>query len=206
MVVSVPYSTSSSINKTTITCGGSKPNLNFAPAAPATACPLQFNVNVEETSQKQAIEKREAYTGALISLLQECEGNNIEPLQNCGNNTGDEQKKSHLGVMRFKLTLGPVHQGRMGAPQSIFKSHSLSAMTLEFKKECGINSVLQSLSSLDKVGHLNDSAQSGKLELDHNIQLQNQSHILLRGKNHLDAKKCLELEPNSTQTQILTNF
>lgn len=87
-----------------------------------------------------------------------------------------------------------------GAPQLIFKSHSLSAMTLEFKKECGINSVLQSLSSLDKVGHLNDSAQSGKLELDHNIQLQNQSHILLRGKNHLDAKKCLELEPNSTQT------
>lgn len=49
MVESVPYS----VNKTTITCGGSQPTLNYAPAAPATASSSQFNVNDVETNKKQ---------------------------------------------------------------------------------------------------------------------------------------------------------
>nr|XP_048324626.1 palmitoyl-acyl carrier protein thioesterase, chloroplastic-like [Ziziphus jujuba var. spinosa] len=72
------------------------------------------------------------------------------------------------------------------APDSILETHKLSAMTLEFWKECGMNSCLQSLSALatkDELPHRSTQNYKGvELELDHTIRLENQPQILLKGR------------------------
>ncbi|XP_060670494.1 palmitoyl-acyl carrier protein thioesterase, chloroplastic-like [Ziziphus jujuba] len=79
-----------------------------------------------------------------------------------------------------------VRTGLVSAPDSILETHKLSAMTLEFWKECGMNSCLQSLSALatkDELPHRSTQNYKGvELELDHTIRLENQPQILLKGR------------------------
>lgn len=64
-------------------------------------------------------------------------------------------------------------------PHWILESKKMTSITLEFKKECGINSVLQSLCALScRKG----CTESEGIELEHTIRLQNQSHVILRGR------------------------
>lgn len=69
-------------------------------------------------------------------------------------------------------------------------------MNLEFRKECGLNSVVQSLSAIAKYGP-NQAAQYSvqtdqRIELDHTIRLENESNILLKGRTIWIPKKCLQ--------------
>ncbi|KAH7547328.1 hypothetical protein FEM48_Zijuj01G0298100 [Ziziphus jujuba var. spinosa] len=63
-------------------------------------------------------------------------------------------------------------------PHWILESQKLSSITLEFRKECGMNTVLQSLCSVARDG----SPKCEGVELEHTICLEKQSHILLRGR------------------------
>lgn len=64
------------------------------------------------------------------------------------------------------------------APQSILESHELFGMTLEYRRECGKDSVLQSLTSVSDAGSL---AQSGRIECQHLLRLEDGAEIV-RGR------------------------
>ena len=61
-------------------------------------------------------------------------------------------------------------------PNSILETHDLCALMLEFRKECGRNTSMQSLSSVSK-----EADKGVLLELDHSLRLENGSE-LLRGR------------------------
>ncbi|KAF3450967.1 hypothetical protein FNV43_RR07056 [Rhamnella rubrinervis] len=52
-----------------------------------------------------------------------------------------------------------IRTGLLSAPRWILETHKLSAMNLEFRKECGLESVVQSLSAISKHGP-NQAAQT----------------------------------------------
>ncbi|KAK7292095.1 hypothetical protein RIF29_07782 [Crotalaria pallida] len=72
------------------------------------------------------------------------------------------------------------------APQSILESHELSAMTLEYRRECGRDSVLQSLTAVSgaDVGNL---AHSGHVECKHLLRLEDGAEIV-RGRTEWRPK------------------
>ncbi|OIV99944.1 hypothetical protein TanjilG_26282 [Lupinus angustifolius] len=72
------------------------------------------------------------------------------------------------------------------APQSILESHELSAMTLEYRRECGRDSVLQSLTAVSEtdVGNL---AHGGHVECKHLLRLENGAEIV-RGRTEWRPK------------------
>ncbi|XP_048323349.1 palmitoyl-acyl carrier protein thioesterase, chloroplastic [Ziziphus jujuba] len=64
-------------------------------------------------------------------------------------------------------------------PHWILESRKMTSITLEFMKECGMDSVLESLCAFScRAG----CTKSEGIELEHTIRLQNQSHIILRGR------------------------
>ncbi|XP_015869379.1 palmitoyl-acyl carrier protein thioesterase, chloroplastic [Ziziphus jujuba] len=70
------------------------------------------------------------------------------------------------------------------APRWILETHELSIMTLEFQKECGMNTSLQSLSAVanrDDHRHHNNK-HNDEVELEHTIRVENESQILLKGR------------------------
>ncbi|KAL4398463.1 hypothetical protein AHAS_Ahas01G0294400 [Arachis hypogaea] len=72
------------------------------------------------------------------------------------------------------------------APQPILESHELSAMTLEYRRECGRDSVLQSLTAVSAadVGNL---AHRGQLECKHLLRLEDGAEIV-RGRTEWRPK------------------
>ncbi|XP_050286321.1 palmitoyl-acyl carrier protein thioesterase, chloroplastic-like [Quercus robur] len=79
------------------------------------------------------------------------------------------------------------------APRSILASHNLSVMTLEYRKECGWNSILQSLTKLKKDG-TSHTTEDGGVEFDHLLRAEDGSEIL-RGRTKWlpkNSKKCSE--------------
>ncbi|KAE9609685.1 hypothetical protein Lal_00006380 [Lupinus albus] len=72
------------------------------------------------------------------------------------------------------------------APQSILESHELSAMTLEYRRECGRESVLQSLTAVSSadVGNL---AHGGHVECKHLLRLEDGAEIV-RGRTEWRPK------------------
>ena len=66
------------------------------------------------------------------------------------------------------------------APQEILESHELSTLTLEYRRECGRDSVLQSLTAVSgaDVGNL---ALSGNVECKHLLRLEEGAEIV-RGR------------------------
>lgn len=63
------------------------------------------------------------------------------------------------------------------APQAILESHELCGMTMDYRRECGKDSVLQSLTAVSdaNVGNL---AQSGHIECKHLLRLEDGAEIV----------------------------
>ncbi|XP_021741595.1 palmitoyl-acyl carrier protein thioesterase, chloroplastic-like [Chenopodium quinoa] len=72
------------------------------------------------------------------------------------------------------------------APQSILETHELSGMTLEYRRECGKNNVISSLTSVSgaSVGGLQDS---GNVECQHLLRLEDGSEVV-RGRTEWRPK------------------
>lgn len=81
------------------------------------------------------------------------------------------------------------------APQSILESHELCSMTLEYRRECGRDSVLQSLTAVSSadVGNL---ALSGGLECKHLLRLEDGAEIV-RGRTEWRPKHPNNLGANN---------
>ncbi|KAF7806334.1 palmitoyl-acyl carrier protein thioesterase, chloroplastic-like [Senna tora] len=81
------------------------------------------------------------------------------------------------------------------APQPILESHELCAMTLEYRRECGRDSVLQSLTAVSSadVGNL---AQSGGVECKHLLRLEDGAEIV-RGRTGWRPKHSNNLGSNN---------
>lgn len=62
------------------------------------------------------------------------------------------------------------------APLSILESHELSAMTLEYRRECGRDSVLQSLTAVSGTGA--DNLECGNVECQHLLRLEGGAEIV----------------------------
>ncbi|NP_001292949.1 palmitoyl-acyl carrier protein thioesterase, chloroplastic-like [Jatropha curcas] len=60
---------------------------------------------------------------------------------------------------------------------SLVQHHKLSAITLEYRKECDMNSILQSLSRIVKNGGNDSTDKNNVIELDHFLLLENGSEI-----------------------------
>ncbi|KAK7854119.1 palmitoyl-acyl carrier protein thioesterase [Quercus suber] len=65
-------------------------------------------------------------------------------------------------------------------PRSILESYNLSVMTLEYRKECGRDSILQSLTAFNKDG-TDHFAEDEGVEFDHVLRLEDGAEIL-RGR------------------------
>ncbi|CAO2841426.1 unnamed protein product [Amaranthus hypochondriacus] len=72
------------------------------------------------------------------------------------------------------------------APQSILETHELSSMTLEYRRECGRDNVLQSLTAVSgaNVGGLQDS---GNVECQHLLRLEDGAEVV-RGRTEWRPK------------------
>ncbi|KAF9690048.1 hypothetical protein SADUNF_Sadunf01G0155400 [Salix dunnii] len=66
-------------------------------------------------------------------------------------------------------------------PHSLMERYDLNAMTLEYKKECDMDSVLQSLSKMVSEGNTDSFSANKAVEYDHLLRLQNGREIL-RGR------------------------
>ncbi|OUZ99683.1 Acyl-ACP thioesterase [Macleaya cordata] len=67
------------------------------------------------------------------------------------------------------------------APPSILKSHELFSMTLEYRKECGMDNVLKSLTAVFGDVIVSGSVETGGVECEHMLLLENGGEIL-RGR------------------------
>ena len=72
------------------------------------------------------------------------------------------------------------------APQPILESHELSSMTLEYRRECGRDSVLDSLTAVSGAD-MGNLAHSGHVECKHLLRLENGAEIV-RGRTEWRPK------------------
>ncbi|KAK7347442.1 hypothetical protein VNO80_21972 [Phaseolus coccineus] len=72
------------------------------------------------------------------------------------------------------------------APQPILESHELSSMTLEYRRECGRDSVLDSLTAVSGA-NISNLADSGYVECKHLLRLENGAEIV-RGRTEWRPK------------------
>ncbi|KAI4335804.1 hypothetical protein L6164_014413 [Bauhinia variegata] len=73
------------------------------------------------------------------------------------------------------------------APQSILESHELVSMTLEYRRECGRDSVLQSLTAVSGAD-VGDLTHSGQVECKHLLRLEDGAEIV-RGRTEWRPKQ-----------------
>ncbi|XP_022755076.1 palmitoyl-acyl carrier protein thioesterase, chloroplastic-like isoform X2 [Durio zibethinus] len=79
-----------------------------------------------------------------------------------------------------------VHKGLTSAPLPILETHELSSMTLEYRRECGRDSVLQSLTAVSDYGAGN-LENFGEIECQHLLRLEEGPEIL-RGRTQWRPK------------------
>ncbi|KAE8687512.1 Palmitoyl-acyl carrier protein thioesterase [Hibiscus syriacus] len=72
------------------------------------------------------------------------------------------------------------------APLAVLESHELSSMTLEYRRECGRDSVLRSLTTVSDSG-VGDLAKAGEIECQHLLRLEEGSEIV-RGRTQWRPK------------------
>lgn len=72
------------------------------------------------------------------------------------------------------------------APLPILESHELSSLTLEYRRECGRDSVLQSLTAVSNAG-IGDLGTAGGVECQHLLRLENGAEIV-RGRTEWRPK------------------
>lgn len=73
------------------------------------------------------------------------------------------------------------------APLPLLESHELSAITLEYRRECGRDSVLQSLTAVSDGGGIGNLANSGGIECRHLLRLEDRAEIV-RGRTEWRPK------------------
>ncbi|CAN1215120.1 Palmitoyl-acyl carrier protein thioesterase, chloroplastic [Linum perenne] len=74
------------------------------------------------------------------------------------------------------------------APVEILESHELSSMTLEYRRECGKDSVLQSLTAVSGTG-IGSIGSAGDIECQHLLRLEEGAEIV-RGRTEWKPKYC----------------
>ncbi|KAJ0006897.1 hypothetical protein Pint_29920 [Pistacia integerrima] len=87
------------------------------------------------------------------------------------------QHVNHIKLVNYVLE---------GVPPSIVESHELCAMTLEYRKECSLDSVLQSLSKLNR----NQLIYDQEIEFEHSLSLECRLEIV-RGRSRWRKKLCV---------------
>ena len=71
------------------------------------------------------------------------------------------------------------------APRSILESHKLYVMTLEFQKECGRNSMMQSLTAINRAGTNSHSTEDEGVKFDHSLPTYEDASQILSKISHL---------------------
>lgn len=79
------------------------------------------------------------------------------------------------------------------APQPILESHELYAMTLEYRRECGRNSVLQSLTDVSGADVGNLAGGGGFIECKHLLRLEDGAEIV-RGRTEWRPKPVINFD------------
>lgn len=64
------------------------------------------------------------------------------------------------------------------APVSFLESHELSCMTLEYRRECGRDSVLQSMTAVSGGGSAVGGSPEARVECEHLLQLEGGSEVV----------------------------
>lgn len=77
------------------------------------------------------------------------------------------------------------------APISILESHELAGMTLEYRRECGRDSVLQSLTAVSN--HGSDGSPEAGIECQHLLRLESGAEIM-RGRTQWRPKRAQGLQ------------
>ncbi|KAL0905784.1 hypothetical protein M5K25_024222 [Dendrobium thyrsiflorum] len=93
---------------------------------------------------------------------------------------GDLDVNQHVNNVKY---IGWILES---APTSILESHELAGMTLEYRRECGRDSVLQSLTSVST--ECSDGLQGTTMECVHLLQLENGDEII-RGRTKWRPKR-----------------
>lgn len=78
-------------------------------------------------------------------------------------------------------------------PTTILESHELASMTLEYKRECGRGSALQSLAAISD-NNAGDSAKPG-IECQHLLRLESGTEVM-RGRTEWRPKRGQDLQLN----------
>ncbi|CAL5400341.1 unnamed protein product [Camellia sinensis] len=92
--------------------------------------------------------------------------------------TGLTPKRSDLDVNLHVNNVKYVGWIVESAPPPILESHELSSLTLEYRRECGRDSVLQSLTKVSGGGGGGGSVDSGYVECEHMLRLEDGPEIL----------------------------
>lgn len=73
------------------------------------------------------------------------------------------------------MSMSPtLHVRVQGAPQAILETHKLSGLTLEYRRECGKDNVLNSLGAIS----VDEIESSGDVECQHLLQLESGVEIV----------------------------
>lgn len=89
------------------------------------------------------------------------------------------------------------------APGSILESHELSCMTLEYRRECGKDSVLQSMTAVSGGGSAAGGSPESSVECDHLLQLESGPEVVRgrtewRPKSANNSRSILEMPAKSS--------
>ncbi|KAJ8640599.1 hypothetical protein MRB53_017293 [Persea americana] len=89
------------------------------------------------------------------------------------------------------------------APGSILESHELSCMTLEYRRECGKDSVLQSMTAVSGGGSAAGGSPESSVECDHLLQLEGGPEVVRgrtewRPKSANNSRSILEMPAESS--------
>ncbi|MQM19741.1 hypothetical protein Taro_052751 [Colocasia esculenta] len=89
-------------------------------------------------------------------------------------------------VGKGKRAKGCSHNRSLSAPISILENHELASMTLEYRRECGRDNVLQSLTAVHT--DCGDGSPDGGIECEHLLRLENGTEIV-RGRTEWRPKR-----------------
>lgn len=88
--------------------------------------------------------------------------------------------------MAFKTWFNVSLRLLQSAPQAILESHELTSMTLEYRRECGKDSVLQSLTAVSDTD-IGGLVNPGRIECQHLLRLEDGAEIV-RGRTEWRPK------------------
>lgn len=129
-------------------------------------------------------------------------------LQKLNENTADNVRRgltprwSDLDVNQHVNNVKYIGWILESAPGSILESHELSCMTLEYRRECGKDSVLQSMTAVSGGGSAAGGSPESSVECDHLLQLESGPEVVRgrtewRPKSANNSRSILEMPAES---------